>query len=128
MKTYWYLEKMTRQRHIKTFVQKYGIGDKVDECHKVFKAMKDEPNPDRVFNHLPYLGYIYIDVKNPEFRDWWGYTEDTDLIRAKIIKVDRWDYITIAHIDNHHQVVRLHEIRRADTFRVKGNVLIKETD
>ena len=116
-----------KKRHIKTFEEKYGLRSVYDECVDMMIKMQKKgiDDPEKVFAKLPYLGYLYIPINGKNHR-WWYYTERTDRIRAKVLEVDRWGHVKLAHIDDHHDRVVTIETpsNEFDTHRVKGNVLI----
>lgn len=119
---------MNKQRHIKSLAEKYGIGDTRTECHKIILDMESNgDNAKKIFNKLPYLGYVYIDVEKPEFKRYFYEWEHVKgFIRCKVISLDQWEYMTVAYINEHLDRVQYSNFicRRMDNCGVRGNVLI----
>ena len=118
--------KMSKNRHIKTIQEKYGIGSVMSEVLKVIHS-KNRWKED--FDKLPYLGIVYLDNEIKEIREDLIYyfeeadiiTEFKELVKAKVVEVSD-EYFTIVHYDNHH-----HDIctKRTETskYEVIGNEL-----
>jgi hypothetical protein len=113
---------MAKDRHIKTFEEKYGLRSIVDEYWATFKEHRklEYVNDKKLFSMLPYLGYLYVDV-NYDLTDFW-YDSDLDRIRAKVIKVSH-DEVLLSMIDDHNGGIAtiLAPIKH---HKIKGNVLI----
>ena len=126
-----------KQRHIKTFEEKYGVRSVYSECMDVIHANRKNVNPEEVFEKLPYLGYLYVPVAR-RYRDWWydtnkfiGNEEFKDShIKSKVVEVSHRGHIKIAQIDDHHSNLMVLDNPRLESisYRVKGNVLIHLDD
>lgn len=122
---------MNKQRHIKTFAEKYGERSVKIECYDIMKKMlsRNRHDIEKVFSNLPYLGYLYIPVED-RYRRWWHETEQEDFIRAKVVEVTQWGHVSYVYIDDHHWHLATHKTTSNASFdyRVKGNVLIHKDE
>ena len=117
-----------KPRHVKSLQEKYGVGDKGEEINKILKDMTSKgEDHHKIFNSLPYLGYVYINVEKPEFaRYFYEWEHVKGFIRCKVVSLDRWDYMYVAYINEHLGRVQFSHFncRRLDHCGVRGNVLI----
>jgi len=116
-----------KKRHIKTFAEKYGIRSVYSECWEIMSECRRIKTPytdEELFAKIPYLGYLYVPVSQKNGRFW--YDTNLDRIRAKVIEVDHYGHVKLAHIDDHNGGIAFPETTtlESDTHRVKGNVLI----
>jgi len=109
-----------KQRHIKTIQEKYGYRNVYDLAIEVLNA-NYKMDKEELFDLLPYVGYLRIDVNNENDR-WWYYT-DEDIVNAKILRVNDLT-VDLCHYDSHH-----HQISFCTPdfqgFVVEGNILKK---
>ena len=116
---------MKKERHIKTFPEKFGSGDVRKEIEEFISVNYKKMDGDDLFEKLPYLGYFRIDTDNRGLWWWWGETED-DWINAKVGYVDD-KVVHYYYFDSHH--FRLsYSIEDHFGFALQGNILIKLGD
>lgn len=111
-----------KQRHIKTFQEKFGIRSVLSEYNATFKEHRKLEYKDDVslFSKLPYLGYLYVDAVY-DTREFW-YDTNLDRIRTKVIEVNEHNVI-LSMIDDHNGGIAL-ITAKTNHARIKGNVLI----
>ena len=112
---------MKKQRHIKTFLEKYGNGDMYQEAIDASFDNRKLDNEEQ-FNKLPYLGYLRIEVDGL-YSSWW-HESNEDWTVAKILRVneDTVDYVVW---DSHHYTYWW-ATKKFEGFHVEGNVLRKD--
>jgi len=117
---------MQKNRHIKTIPEKYGICDIELEATKYFKDHYNRDNYDaeKMFEGIPYIGYMRIDTNDPLLQHW-GYSDD-DIINAKILSVSETD-VRFCYYDSHHDRLAW-ATKKHENFHVEGNVLRKAND
>jgi hypothetical protein len=115
-----------KERHVKTFPEKYGYGDVREEAEEFLSTNWKRMDGDvLLFDKLPYLGYFRIDTQNRDLFWWWNETE-SDWINAKVVYVDD-DVVHYYYFDTHH--FRLaYGVEEHFGFVVRGNVLEKANE
>ena len=114
-----------KERHIKTFPEKYGTNDVREEADEFIRTNRNKMSGDEIFNKLPYLGYFRIDTENRDLSWWWHETEE-DWIVAKVLYVDE-DFVYYSYFDTHHYTLS-YAVEKYFGFVLRGNVLEKVSD
>jgi hypothetical protein len=123
---------MTKQRHIKTFEEKYGnMASKLKEANDYYDAHYKDVDMDfeDIFNGMPYIGICYTPVTS-EFNDWWHDCDDAtiehlNLNKIKILQLDDYGYCHYVTYDSHHRRCVFRYTRHND-YLLEGNVIIKK--
>ena len=114
---------MKKKRHIKTFPEKYSNDDVFDEAAVAASLEYGKLDSEEIFNKLPYIGYLRIDVLNCDTNSWWYDTNSEGQIRAKILVVDD-KVVKYCHYDSHHHQISW-MTKEHEGIAVEGNALIK---
>lgn len=118
---------MAKERHTKTFQEKYGIRSVLVDLEE---AMREHGNDrgQEVFDSLPQMGIFYID--EVKYRDLIYEKEDSDVIKeidgetvyltkAKVIAVTE-TFVTYIHYDDHHHSIIFCK-EETEKWILKGN-------
>jgi len=115
--------KPNKPRKIRTIPEKFAHHDVADEAIQVINQNR-KLSPEEVFDLLPYIGYIYIDVDG-EFDNWW-YDSNDDTIRGKVVRVNE-KTVEYYHYDSHHNAI-VKMSPKFEGFEVFGNNLQRTVD
>jgi len=120
-----FLEIMSKERHVKSVIEKYGYGSVTKECLDILtKAFWRDVT---TFNQLPYIGIAYVDWDDRyACNDLIYHIEelfvgDTNLIKLKVIQVGD-DKFSIVHYDDHHHESAI-MTAKTDEYVLVGNVI-----
>lgn len=116
---------MNKNRHIKTFQEKYkNMGNVIDESYEFFKLHRQRKfrlDDLEIFENIPYIGIFYV-KPNTVFQEFWQDTED-DLIKTKIVCVDD-EYVYYWQYDSHHKDI-YYSKSKTKGYAIEGNILVK---
>ena len=113
-----------KERHIKTFAEKYGNNDVYQEAVDIYTANFKKLDDEELFAILPRAGYLRIEITYG-FGDWWYDANDEEWSNAKVLRVNEDEgTVEYAIIDSHNGGIGFMK-RHYKGFAVKGNVLIK---
>ncbi len=112
-----------KERHKKTFLEKYGNDNQSYPVKRFLDNVKQTTPDIELFEQIPYIGYLRIEIKS-DFADWW-YDSNDDWVQAKVINIDK-NMVEIIHYDSHHHCMA-RRIVDSTGFYVEGNVLRQGT-
>ena len=117
---------MTKKRHKKSIIGKFGIRDVSKAAHDHIKEYSTVHSLE-MFNDLPYIGIFYFPTSDGKL--YYCVEDNTVLfdgetfIRAKMITVDMHDF-TYAYYDDHHGNICIREIRDGTiNYIMEGNII-----
>jgi hypothetical protein len=120
---------MSKQRHIKTIVEKYGFGDVMKQANEILNS---KTRGEEEFNKLPYIGIAYVDWDDRKASsDLIYYFEDfsiegTGLIKLKLLEINPTEFTVAQYNDHHHDICIIKA--KHNNYIMDGNVIKSKKD
>lgn len=118
-----------KKRWKKSLPDKFGYGDLRDECWDIIKNNHNTVKQNKLLDIIPYLGIFYIPTEYSDLL--YCYDKPTiisggvGLIRAKMVYLDKYDFIYYHYDDHHDQLVSFSRPGRVTLHYMDGNIIRK---